>query len=699
MSADARDRSRAPLSGVALPEARRRKAALVVLVASLCAGTSFAQDEPTPISIPPSPGSILGTGLPRTPPIDAAPVCTRWSVHEASEKILEAEGPVAALVEWREVSDSPPGADLFTASLEARVAGQPEELEAARADLRRALDDPAPDLARICALLEIARAELLLARFPEAAARAREALALSREREDSTPAPRARARFLIAEAYLLGGRREDSAALYLVLTQAEDSRLAAAARLRLADLRFDRGERGSALPEYELLVENGEAFGADSSAWAARAAEAAIASGDFASATTWLDRQPAETDLERAAVSVRRADVLAALGQRDESLAELEGVAAALEGEPVAQLARVRVFDFGLERDEPDEAIETLRKLVREARHPGVAGYARVVLARRLLARPDVKRALPLLVRASYDVTAQSLLEESRSHLMRAVDLAVSRSREAGGCSWLLQVLDAHRTLLVNLAREPESFLELGRCYEEVGLPLAALEVYRGMSRRFGATVAVALALPIARAPLASGRTAAARAAAEARVLQKQKAAPAWRLLLARVRIEEKRFEDALALLTGLVREAPPGAAGAEELRLLARVARATRPDAGLRQLLRQALLGRPQPPPEGDAVRLAEAALLAADLHRHAGETRAAADLYALALDERAPGAVRAEAAWWLGRLDPGRRAQALAVASDTGREPFARLARSQQALDEAAVRLGLRASEGTPR
>ncbi len=708
MTPGAQPRQRDPVPGIRPARARLPLlglvAALVAPAAALAqggpasvpdaAGAPDAPEASAPISLPPAPGTILGIGLPRTPPIDAAAICTRWSVHAPSEQVLADDGAVAALVVWKEATESPAGADLFTGSLEARVATEPDALEAARAHLRRALDHPAPARARICALLEIARAELQLGRFPEAAASAREALTVAREHEDGLAEDRDRAHFLIAEAYLLGGRHEDAAALFLPLARVDSSALAAAARLRLADLRFDRGLRASALPEYELLVENGEAFGAESSAWAARAAEAAIDAGDFASAASWLERQPAEGDLALAQVTLRRADVLVALGKRDEGRDELEGVEAAMEGQPIAHLARLRVFDFGLERVGPDEAVETLRAVVRESRDPGVAGYARVVLARRLLARPDVESALPLLVRASYDVTAQSLLQEARSNLLRAVDLAVGRSREAGGCSWLLQVVDDHRTLLVNLAEEPASFLEIGRCYEEVGLPLAALEVYRGMSRRFGATVAASLALPIARSSLASGRTAAARTAAEAHVEQQPDASPAWRLLLAEVRVQEKRFADAARLLTDLVREDSP--TGARELVLLARVVHAGDLDPGLRPVLREALLRRLEPESEGDVLAVAEAALLTGDLHRRAGEPRAAAELYARALDARAPAAVRAEAAWWLGRLDPARRTRALEVAAEVETEPFSRLARGQQALDEAAVRLGLSPPEG---
>ncbi len=595
----------------------------------------------------PSPYAVLPSRAAASPAVDAPPVCRTAPGDATFEAIRSATAP-----EGGEPPDPRSALDELARSGEARV--------------------------RACAHLELARLELLRGHLPEARVQASRAERAFADLADAEPprALREAARFYRAEALHRDGRSAEAAPLYAGLAEARGVRIRAAARLRRAELAGD-------LEEFARGLARGTEFGAEPARWGARAAELALEAGDLEAARRWLSRLDEDAlDADtRALVGVRRADVLFALGADEEARAVLRGIAARHAGRPVGELARVRLVHTGLA---PTGDREVRRRLTRIASggHRSLATYARGVLAGRLRAAGEVDAALELLVKLATDARAAEFVPD----LAAETDAALQAATAAGtGCVDVTRRLAGRRSLLLRHGGVPDPFLRLGDCLLELGFAGPALDVYRGVTRRFGVEVVPRVSLRTARASFEAGRIAAARAPAEAnlsRALSGREVPElgAWTLLLARIELHEERPAEALELLEpALVAGSVDAAREPEAVRVFAlaalRVGAGSEARATLRSVLSEA--------PAGEAparARLRHEALLhAADLHRAAGDRSRARSLYGRAAALLDAGPLRARALYWNGELaaepDDAREAWRASAAEPEG-GPWARLA-----------------------
>lgn len=646
-----------------------RALAIALLALPLLGAASAREDG----AFPERPDAIVGPSLLHTPAIDATSLCPGFPSEHAAARFLTVT-PGDALIE---LSGPRPGlgprlAPLLRAALGARLADTDETRREARLALRGLLGDESDPALSRCGWLELARLELAMGLNPEAAAAATRARRLGTADPDAGAARDANesADFLLAEALYLGGSTERTIGAYLALVLSDDPRRAAAARLRLADLRFDHGERADALPDYEVLLERAEVFGADALAWGGRVVEAAIAAGEYEAAQSWLERLGAGTGGAAPGFTIRLADVL--VSRQDPGAAR--SVLAAFESRDAesahAALARLRLFDWGLEGTSDGEARASLEREIERATLPGIASYARFLLAHRELARPDLDAAMPLLVRVAYDASVPGLAELARVALGETLRTAAAEVTDDAGCPRLIERLADRQYHLLRTASDPEPFQRLGLCYERYRLPLAALELYRSLARRFGARVAGDVALPIARTSLAAGEVTKARAAAELTVASGQARDPGWQRLVADARIAGGEARSAIAPLTEIVVANP----NSDAVVPLSQTATPEESDAPARAALHRSLRGVP-----ANRSR-AVASLVAADLLRRSGEVGPARALFQNSQQEL-DGPLRTAARYWSRRLGnvPGPPSDAT---EDERATPFGRLAEEQAAL-----------------
>ncbi len=620
-----------------------------------------AEAELGPIARP-SPYAILGGRLLATPPFDPALPCGPESGVAGEVKAALGAGDADLARERLGSLDAAHAEHAFVSALvQARTAQTAAEARATRAALAAALaarpregspPGSGPSGAgRACLRVESARFELLRGRHPEAGAEARRGVA--RANAVGSAALAERARFLRAEALLAAGRPEEAEPLYRGLARAGDVRVAAAARLRLIDVLFERGEALPRRAEYEKLLARGEDFGARPEAWGLRAAELAIAAGDPRGALDWLQRyarsEPGE--VAAAVARVRSADVRAALGQGVHSRVILSPIADKLSREPVGALARVRAIDLGVLRAAPESRIGELR---RSARHPhrGVARYASAVLGRELRESGELDAALAVLLRLAHDALAPELEAGLSEELDALLVAAVEEAAEDDGCLRLLSRVGGRRDLFARHARRPDPLLRLARCFEHVGLPDGAQDVYRRLAHQFGGESAGLVHLPLARAAFASGDLPAVRTTAVAWLRRGGPDADEWRLLHGLAELRDQRLASAARVLRPLVRR---GAPEGERWRALASFARAIAPAAVTaedRRLLARALGERPAEVEAEQGAWLGEAALVAGRAYRDARRRAPAYNYFSLARTLLPPGARRGEAAYWAGAL-----------------------------------------------
>jgi len=655
------------MSGAPLPAPRRARGALrrplCALLASLCLAP-MARALPV---LPPAPRELLGPLRERIPPISIDTGCRGIAARAASRS-----GPDAAPA----------------AALEAlQRAGADRERARAREALRRFTPGAIPSPLLVCAWLELAQAELALGLHPEAAASALRAERLAASSADP-PARREDALFLRAEAELFSNQLAAAAARYRALRDSQRAELRAAAALREADLRYQRGELAAAFPAYRALLDTGSPAGASARASRERAAEAAIASGHLDLASLWLRQRIAELedDTERSRALLRLADVRSEQHRPRDARRALAEAYALRKGRPEGWLALVRVYDLELEMTGPETTIGTLRRAVDEAGHPGVVRYAQVVLARRLIERGEHERGIRLLVGVQQDRLSAATSAMASAELPGAIARVAAKS----GCRERVEVLGARQQLLQELVRVPAPFLQLGACYEELGLPEVAIGVYRGAGAQLGEESLPAFALALARANLGAGRITSARLAALRESL-KPGADPDWHRILAEARLRSGEPETAAAGL--LARAQGPEALGATELALLARAALQL-PDAPeLRGLLHTQLLRLSRATGAGPREELGHAALFAARRWRIAGGLPQAQELYALAYHDLPEGPLRAQAGYWAGRLAvrPEAAREQLAATAALAESPWTRLAAQELVLRGLRSELGL--------
>ncbi|MFQ5417009.1 MAG: tetratricopeptide repeat protein [Myxococcota bacterium] len=680
--------------------------ASAALVALMAGGTGWARHPESeervapppaaqseePFALPPDPYAIISRSLLQTPPLNMTELTPPVSVAKPLRQIFGiARGdPGAALARLRDPSDPASGvagADLVAAVFEARLAVDRENLRVARWRLRSALNGRAVASLRAFASLELARAELALGLDPEAAASARRAV---RDAHGEHDAFSDAARLVQAEALHQSGRGERARVLYDRLLRSTSPRIVAAAALRRADTDFDLGRP---VPDYETLLADVAALGVDPRPWAPRASESAIRSGDLESAERWLVRftDGGAASRVQAAAAIRLADLEVARGETLRARERLESVEALHRNEAVGALAGVRLVALGLLEGDGSAATKRLFAAA-ESPQPSVAAYANALLGRRLLEQGQLDESIRALGRASRSAS-NPVAEQTTADLVSALRAAVSDSQD-GDCSRLLMRLAIRRTHLMEIVSDPDPFLRLGACFEEIGLHATAMEIYRSLARALGPVAAEPISLPLARSSLAVGEIAAAHARALAHAPDPE-SSPEWRFLLVRSSLASGEQGPALEVLVRLVRSDSPQLDPSETLALLARTALEFDPSPATIQLLDEKLSALSAEPREGDEDAAGEAALLTATMQRRSGNVKRARVLYRMATEILQDGWRRTEAAYWLGRLggDAEAASEVFEVsAADPATAQMARLGESALAVARLNSRLGMR-------
>jgi predicted negative regulator of RcsB-dependent stress response len=667
------------------------------LLAGLLASAALAQDvEPGAVRLPVRAGALLELDDFDTPMIEGPTLCPglpddhpfRARIAEPEEAPepaapdeTEADAETAEDTEGGEATEAaeataeprPELTQLEAAIVAAREARSHEAQRPARDRLRRLLDDDDDAELGGCAQIELARLELRMRLFPEASATALRARAVPQPlsaRHDET------AHLLQAEALYRSGDPLRAAPLFLALTQATDPIHIAAARLRLADIRFDRGKPASVLDEYRTLLPRAEDLGLDARRWEPRLLESAIAAGELGEVERYIRHKLRR--LQDPVLSLRLADVLAARGEVDEARQILVDVTAHNDPSDLATLARLRLYEWGLEEDDEAGPVVALQREIDATESRTLKTYAHTLLARRLLDEGSPGEALHRMVPIAHD-PREALFEDGvRDIIDGALELADRDVTGTHGCAKLIETLAYREGLTLRRSGVTAPFLTLGRCYEHFRLNHAALDLYRALARHFGGEVAASVALPIARSSLAIGEVTGARAAAQIRI-DRGTDDPAWHQLLGAALLADEEFELAFEVLSALAIEHPEP----ETLFLLTRAARRTRLDGPARERF---AAGTAAPAlPKGATLGLAK--LNAGRIHREAGERDLASRRYAEAADTLRRGRLDAEAHYWVGRLSPE------GMAADAGPEsaPFARLAGEQAQLERLRARAGL--------
>jgi len=682
------------------PEARTACAAAAALLLGALLGAAPAAAVPGPRALP-APYDVLGTDHLGTPVLDAPPPCAPASEADDGPvaAALRRGDPEAAARLAQETASARGAAGAASAAAAARTAGDRDGWRAAHAALRTAARAAAREGSpwAACASLELARLELLLGRHPEAAARVAAAAGLPGAEAPAASASRA---WWEAETFYRSGRPFEAAVRLRRLARSDTPRIAAAARLRLADVRFDRGRAESVLREYQALLPRAEEFGARLQGWALRAAEAAFDSGDLEEAESWTERwlegtDPGEDRALREPVRLRRADLRALAGDAKPAREILRELRARHEDGPMRALADARRVDLGLVGGEGAERVAALADAVR-APHRGARRYALGVLLHELVAAGDLEAAVAVATRLAWEGEGVALaprFPEDLTRLLRSLAAGLSEGDPAAApeaaCRRLVRRLGGRYGILIQRASEAGAFLALARCYEGLGLPTLALSVYRDAVRAFGGAVADAVALPRARASLAAGDTAAARVAAEVALRDAAAVGPElgdWELLLAAAELREGRPGPAAERLRRLAR-GPRTPSDPVGLALwLARSLRASGDaTAADRALLERTLETLPSALRDRRPLETGEAALVAGDLARTAGERLRARRLYERAARSLPEGPLRAEAWYRAGSVSDDRAAaleafRRAAEGSDTGL--WGRLARLEHDL-----------------
>jgi len=637
--------------------------------------------QPAPVShrsLPPDPYAIIGRSVLRTPPLAVGVSARSHGTPEPLGSLLDEanEDPGSALARLKDPEDpaaAAPGAELVAAVLELRVAARPDLGEA---QLRlRAARDAAPFPALDAWVdLELARAELLVGLFPETAASARRALE-SIEGRGYRDALQEDGELLQAEALYLAGRPDLARPFYRRLSSARELAVRAAARLRRIDLAFDRGEPADG---YDEALPDVAEHGIDVRPWWPRAAEAAIRADQPSVAEAWLTKfleESPPSDLA-ALAELRLSDLLALRGEIGPASERLEAIAAGNEGAPIGALADVRLAILEFASGEPDAATDLLAT-AGASPHVPVAAYAHAVRGRAALQRGHLDEAFRELARASRAGTANPQASETHADLERTVASAVAASYEKDGCPRLVLRLAVRRAHLMKVLDEPEPFLRLGACFEQIGLDETAREVYRSIPRAFGPRVVGAVALPLARTSLATGESVATRTRALAQAVRPDSPSE-WRLLLAKSSLAAGEPGPAAEVLTRLVGSDDALGRDPRNLRLLARAALDGGSSPKSIDLLDRRIVALADGVRAVDAESLADAALLTATARRRAGDARRARALYAVAAEHLPQGWRLAEAEYWLARLDDGAgRLDAGRAIEPGGRPEVARMAR----------------------
>ncbi|MEZ4278055.1 MAG: hypothetical protein R3F21_00350 [Myxococcota bacterium] len=637
---------------------------------------------------PPSPVDILGRRDLDAPFLDAVPICVPAALEGIVDPVIERAGSnrfkeahqLLARYSDRlaDQADALAALDLILEAREGRQRADRVLVEARLESLARE-EAQSPHLA--CLRLERARLLLLLDRFSEAAAQ----LALAERKLEGKGSwdrdRRAGIAFARAEILYLSGRRFEAHMAYRKIARGEDPRLALAARLRLTDLSFDAGKLEGVSLEYESLLPRSSAFGAGVDGWSLRAAEAALDSGDPSRALRWLERHlEATSDREaRDVAEIRRADLEVRLEDPLAARGRLAAVASRREGEALGTLAAVRAVDLDV-FEGPAKARFAVLAAAIEGERAGLRRYALGVLLRELTRRELLDPALAVATRLAFD-GVDAVVVPDYTRLLDGLLARIVRAGDAG-CDASVRALGGRYGILIERATSVAPFAQLGRCFERMELPWLAVPVYRTISRRFGVQGASDIALPLARASLATGDASLARHMADAALADEATASAAWEAIVAES--DYRAGQDAFASkraqrvldASGLDLQRAPlalamaKAAARKDAVDDARFLAARLPD----WLAREEGAGAPV-----TRLRLLEAGLSSAHVLRRASAHEAAFALYR-AVDRHAEeGPLRSSARFWLGIARQPGASGARAWGDDVDRSlgaPWARVA-----------------------
>ncbi|MFO0687184.1 MAG: hypothetical protein U0900_00570 [Myxococcota bacterium] len=609
--------------------------------------------------VPPSPVDILNRRDLAAPYLDAVPLCVPKAldglVDPIVEKAIAGDWAEArrALTRWAErLGEQKTALTALEGVFQAREARNRADRRTAERALGVLLDDDAQREHAICLRLERARLLMLLERVPEAGAQLRR---VERELGDRDPWHRARradVAFGRAEMLYLAGRRFDAHIAYRKIAREPNPRLALAARLRLTDLSFDAGKVEQVSAEYESLLPRASAFGASIEGWALRASEAALDAGDAMRALRWLERYlQATVDREAQDVAeIRHADLEVQLDDPLAARKRLAGVIRRRGDDPIGALASVRAVDLGIFEGEPDEGLDTVAVVVQKQR-AGLRRYAMGVLMRALADRGAFDEAVAVATKLAFDGVDGVVVPDYGASLDRLLARVLEPDAEA--CGRAVRALGGRYGILIERSSEIGPFARLGECFEEMELPWLAVPVYRTISRRFGPPGAAAVALPLARASIATGDAPLARHMAEAALAESPADALAWQAVLAEADYREGRTALAVKRTRALL-DAPR--LGLQRSKVVLGMARSLAKSGSLEdaRLLAERIPdwlaegdGEPQ---DADRVRLLEAGLLTAHALRAKGASAPAFEVYRALERSAEAGPLRSSARYWLG-------------------------------------------------
>jgi hypothetical protein len=491
--------------------ARFAFALAVLLTADLAHGQHATGDA----ELPRTPFHVVHA-LQRTPPFfDATPTCIPDELAgglEVRVRLRDGDLPAVRRVLSELAKQNAPSLPALRAIVATRTSSATQRGEARRALLRYAEQAETPAIAA-CLLLEGARLALLRGQPLEAR---RDRLAALRS-VGEWPAQHAPiAAWLEAEESHRSGDESTARARWQLLSEGGDARLALAARLRLVEAQAPVGgppANVSAAAElwkmFPKLLESAANARLDIEPWSLVAAEIAIAAGDLGSAHYWLAR--AELAWRGGLASVRKADVLAALGRASDARNTLGRVSRAAKDERVRQLAELRLAQLDLAAGLAEKARARCEEPA-SSLHPAVRAEALLLLARTELALGHAAPALALYARIAYGGGDADASAEFSHGFRAAVDLLTAPRSD---CASVLQHLASRASLLERYSESAKPLLRVGDCSLELAMPGAALDIYRTAARRFGDADGV-LRLRIATAALAAGDLAETRSALEA---------------------------------------------------------------------------------------------------------------------------------------------------------------------------------------
>ncbi len=523
-----------------------------------------------PPQLPPSPFRVVHETR-RTPPyLDATAVCFPPEIRAGIEIAArlrdgDIDGVRRAFGKLAAPPPEDPGAKGFAADLallraivDARIAVGERRI-ATRSVLRRFGRTSATPGTRACALLESARLAMLMGRPLDARV---DRLRGRREYADEQwPAPYAlTAAWLEAEELHRSGDAKRARALWSEISDGSDARLALAARLRLLETRFPvvagpEPEAGAAeaWATFPIQLENATTARLDIEPWSLVAGELAIRAGDLEAAHYWLAR--AELAWRGGLASIRKSDVLVALGRMGDARNTLDRVVRVAKDPVVREMAELRIASLEIAAGQHAAAAKRIDGPARSV-HPEVRAEALMLRARDQLASGQVSGALDSYVRLAH---AGGRTDESPTFRAGLADAARALTTGKASCPLVLQELGSRVALLARYATESAPLLRVGDCFLTLNMPGAALDAYRAALRRFGAEPGAALPLRIATAALADGDNAAVRAAVEAALASAapdagDPAALRWRWLALALAEREGRAADASLQLDHLAR-------------------------------------------------------------------------------------------------------------------------------------------------